>query len=310
MIVLVAGDGEPLETATTVALHCAGAESNVAHYLAQLGHRVAWASRLGDDPFGRRILAELASADIDVSGVELAAEERTGVYFKDPSGEPSVHYYRTESAASNMTLDAILPAVLRADRLHVSGITAALGGTSASMLPELMRRASDAGLHVSFDVNHRPALWPESQAAPALAALARLADTVFVGRDEAEVLWGTTTAADAHAFLPDVQTLVVKDGDVGATAFVRGQPSVFVPAVAVDVLDSVGAGDAFAGGYLSGLIAGGDVTNRLRLGHLIAGHALVTRGDYAPIASVTTVLGMLSASESEWAALHFGHVRA
>jgi 2-dehydro-3-deoxygluconokinase len=132
---------------------------------------------------------------------------------------------------------------------------------------------------VSFDVNHRPALWADDVAARALDALARRADLVLVGRDEAERLWGTMDAAAIRDRFPDVPELVVKDGDVGATAFV-GDLTVFEPAIRVDVVEAVGAGDAFAGGYLAALLSDAPVPERLQAGHARAALTLQTTGDY------------------------------
>ena len=94
---------EPLETATGFRVGAAGAESNAAQYLAEAGHAVAWASRVGDDPLGRRLTAELARSGIDLSWVDVDPCTPTGVMFKDPGpGATRVHYYRSKSAASRM----------------------------------------------------------------------------------------------------------------------------------------------------------------------------------------------------------------
>ena len=132
---------------------------------------------------------------------------------------------------------------------------------------------------MSFDVNYRPGLWPVAVAAPALLALARRCDLAFVGRDEAEVLWGTTTADQVRALLGASARLVVKDGPAGAHAFHSGLRH-FVPARRVEVVEPVGAGDAFAAGYLAAELAGDPPTAALHQGHRFAARALVTTGDY------------------------------
>jgi 2-dehydro-3-deoxygluconokinase len=255
-----------------------GAESNVASHAAALGVPTAWFSRLGDDALGHRIARQLAARQVDVSRVVYDAARPTGLYVKDPGH--GVRYYRAGSAAS--ALSAADAASLSLDGVrvvHVSGITAALSPSAAAFLDSLIDRARAAGAVVSFDVNHRPALWADDVAASALEALARRADLVFVGRDEAERLWGTTDAAGIHDRLHDVPELVVKDGDVGATAFV-GDLRYFVPANRVDVVEAVGAGDAFAGGYLAALLSDAPVRERLRAGHARAALTLQTTGDY------------------------------
>ncbi|MFI8348266.1 sugar kinase [Streptomyces sp. NPDC085596] len=277
-------DGEGLERSRELRLAVAGAESTVAQYLADLGHRAAWVSRVGDDPLGRRIVAAVAGRGVDVGGVRVDPDAPTGVYFKDPGPEGTrVHYYRRGSAASRMgPADAERVDLAGARLLHLTGITPALSDGCAELVDLLMERASRAGVLVSFDVNHRPALWGSvGQAATALRELGRRADIVFVGRDEGERLWGTATAEDIHAHLAPRGTLVVKDGAVGATEFTCGERE-FVPAPAVDVIEAVGAGDAFAAGHLSGLLRGSAPRERLALGHRLAGRTLRSIEDYVP----------------------------
>jgi 2-dehydro-3-deoxygluconokinase len=132
---------------------------------------------------------------------------------------------------------------------------------------------------VSFDVNDRRALWDAGTAARVLAVLARKADLVFVGRDEAELLWATARAAELRNLFPDVPELVVKDGDVGATVFADGI-EIFEPSFVVDVVDVVGAGDAFAGGYLAALLGEAAHDERLIAGHRRAALTLQTTGDF------------------------------
>ena len=112
-------------------------------------------------------------------------------------------------------------------------------------------------------MNYRPALWDPEDAAPVLLDLARRCDVVFVGRDEAATLWGTTTAAEVRALVGDPGTLVVKDGAVGAHAF-RGETTAHAPAGQVTVVEPVGAGDAFAAGYLAATLAGSPADRRAR----------------------------------------------
>lgn len=254
-----------------------GAESNVAAHVAAHGHRAGWFSRLGDDPLGHRVARLLAARGVDVSAVGFDPEHPTGVYFKDP-GHP-VRYYRAGSAAAHLSAADADAVVLEGVRVvHVSGITAAISPSAAAFLDRVVDRARAAGLLVSFDVNHRAALWSTTEAATPLEALARRADVVFVGRDEAEALWGTPDAPAIRARFAGVAELVVKDGDIGATTFTAAE-TVFEPALRVDVVEAVGAGDAFAGGYLAKLLDGASLTERLRAGHARAALTLQTTGD-------------------------------
>lgn len=263
--------------AATFLVEAGGAESNVATHVASTGHRAVWFSRLGGDPLGHRVAQQLRSRGVDVSTVSWDDARPTGVYVKNPGA--GVTYYRRGSAASALSRsDADDIDLAGVDVLHVSGITAAISDTARAFLEQLMRRAREAGVRISFDVNHRLPLWDATTAAPVLLALAQQADTVFTGRDEAEALWATATADDVRALLPDVDELVVKDGDVGATAFL-GEERVFVPALVVDVVEPVGAGDAFAGGYLAAFLSNAPTRDRLAAGHAFAARTLMSLTD-------------------------------
>nr|WP_223169475.1 sugar kinase [Microbacterium sp. MF43] len=269
---------EPFETAVAFRVEAGGAESNVAVHAAALGVSARWFSRLGEDAIGRRVVRQLKGRGVDVRDVVLDPARPTGVYVKDPGR--AVGYYRRGSAASHLSPnDALRLDLAWADVLHLSGITPALSASAARFVDHAILRARAAGVAVSFDVNHRPALWGWSEAARALAPLARRADVVFVGQDEAERLWGVRTPEEVRALFPDVPELVVKDADVGATVFSRdGQ--VFEASRAVEVVEPVGAGDAFAGGYLAARLSHAPLAERLRAGHERAAATLATTSDF------------------------------
>jgi 2-dehydro-3-deoxygluconokinase len=272
--------GGGLQTTGTLEVHPAGAEMNVAVGLARLGHRSAFIGRVGTDPFGSRILSELRSAGVDVSAVHQDPDRLTGVYLKDHTGTGTrVYYYRQGSAASAMS-PADLGTVTAPSRwMHVTGVTAALSDSCAALLDEILT-ARPRRARISFDVNHRPALWPIARAGQALLDLARRADLVFVGRDEAAELWGTGSAEDVRRLLPDVPVLVVKDAAAGATS-IRGGQVTTVPSLPVRVVEAVGAGDAFAAGYLSATLADAEERTALRWGHLFAARTLLSVADQA-----------------------------
>ncbi|MEU0806692.1 sugar kinase [Streptomyces sp. NPDC005970] len=269
-----------------------GAESNVACGLARGGHTARWISRVGADGFGDHLVAEIAAAGVDVSRVQRDPDRPTGIYFRtagererEGDGQPlsEVVYYRAGSAASAMSPSLVPREAAWSGRvLHLTGITPALSADCHTLMRELTAPAPGRPL-VSFDVNYRTALW-RGQDSGRLLDLARGCDLVFVGEDEAEIAWGLHGAEAVRAALPEPRVLVVKQGSAGATAYARqpdgGEDEVtFEPALDVDVVASVGAGDAFAAGFLSGTLRGLPVAERLRHGHLMAAAALTVPGD-------------------------------
>jgi 2-dehydro-3-deoxygluconokinase len=306
MAMLTPVDAQPLMAESLLSLTIGGAESNVACGLSATGYRTAWVGRLGADPFADLVRSRLGECGVDLNAVETDPARPTGLYVKNPGPDGTrVHYYRRGSAAAAMgPRFADLPVMRDTRILHVSGITPALSESCAELMIALLLDRPAGGPLVSFDVNHRPALWPAAQAASALLPLAQAADLVLVGRDEAESLWGTATADDIRALMPEVPQLVVKDAEHGATAY-EGSDCVFSPAPRVRVLEPVGAGDAFAAGYLGGLLDGRPAQARLRLGHLAAAAVLGVAGDLVRPPSREECEVHLSRSEHDWAALDF-----
>ena len=273
-------DGVRLRDARAAHLSLGGAEANVAISLALQGLRVGWAGALGADPLGDGLVDQLAERGVDVSHVERRDDAPTGLYLKDPSPAGSrPYYYRRGSAASLMDAQTAhrWAEATRPRLVHVGGITPLLSTTADAFIESIVVERVFGDAVVSFDVNHRPAL-STVDTPDRLAALARAADLVLVGRDEAERLWGTATADDIRGYLGARGTLVVKDGDREAVAF-EGERRVAVPAGRVEVVEPTGAGDAFAAGFLGARLRGADLEESLRGGHRLAARALTTRHD-------------------------------
>lgn len=267
-----------LESTPTLAVSEGGAELNVAIHLARLGVAVRYAGRAGEDPLGRRLRRTLEREGVDASMLELDPSLPTGLYLKEPGDEgTAVHYYRRGSAATafgRLPDDAMAGVTL----IHVTGIVAAISETCRRLVETLLSDTRSA--QVSFDVNYRRGLWPPGVAAPVLLALARRADIVFVGLDEARLLWDAGHPRAVRALFREPGEVIVKDGARPAVAFIDDAPAVVEPVPAVDVVEPVGAGDAFAAGYLATRRDGGDVHTALRVGHALAAGVLRTRSDH------------------------------
>lgn len=275
LVALSPPDGTPLESADHLLVSEAGAEANVAVHLSRLGVPVRFAGAVGDDPLGRRLRGGLSAEGVDVSSLICDPDQPTGLYLKDPgTTATAVHYYRTGSAASAFA--ALPPGALDGiTHVHLSGITPALSAACHDLVQLLLERP---GVTTSFDVNHRPALWPADVAGPVLLALAQLADLVFVGLDEAAGLWDTPSLEALRDLVPSPE-LVVKDSGRAAHAFVSGAARATAEALEVEVVEPVGAGDAFAAGYLAARRRGLDPAASLRTGHVVAAGALTVVAD-------------------------------
>jgi 2-dehydro-3-deoxygluconokinase len=297
MVLVAPADGEPLESTRTAELHVAGAELNVCAAAARLGARTAFASRVGDDPFGRRVRAACAQLGISTELLAACPTAPTGVFFKDvrPDGQRRVHYYRTGSAASTMDgtdADRILAAV--PGTVVLSGITASLSPTSSAAVVRLLGSARAGGVRIALDPNLRPVLGRvEDQVARILPLLSDV-DTLLLGLDEGACLFGVSTPSEvvAAAVRAGVGEVVVKLGADGCVV-ADGPLLTRLPSAATTVVDPVGAGDAFAGGYLVGRARGLTPYRAAWLGSELAARVVATRGDTDGLPSAAQAAAML-----------------
>ncbi|MFI8825971.1 sugar kinase [Streptomyces sp. NPDC053431] len=300
-----------------------GAESNVACALAAAGYRAKWVGRVGCDGFGDHLTEAIGAYGVDVSAVVRDPARPTGVYFRTATDRATeaheVAYYRAGSAASAMSPETVPHGTFAGARvLHVSGVTAALSDSCLALMRALTaRHGRPRRPLLSFDVNFRPRLWADAAAGGrTLLELARGADLVFVGADEAEAAWGTGDPYAIRAALPEPGLLVVKGGAKGATVFERRATGAdgpvprdavtHVPAPRVDVVSPVGAGDAFAAGFLVGTLRGLGVRARVRHGHLMAAAALTVPGDLAVPPGRARTDRLVALDDEAWGTLHLG----
>lgn len=298
------GDRSP-ESADVLRQSVGGAEANVARVASSLGVASQLVSRVGADPFGRRITADLREGGVDVSLIQTDPDRPTGIYLKAPEPAGSrMFYYRSGSAASAMgaayfAQPPVRSALGEARVVHTCGITAAVLAEPAAMI-EALSAARAAGALVSVDVNFRPVLWRGRELTP-LYDLLGVADLILVGADEARAVFGTDEPDRLRGLLDTPATIVVKAEGHVVTASQADGAAVVVPALRVEVVEPVGAGDAFAGGLLSGLALELPLASSLRLGHICAAGVLVTMRDQAPPPPVTLRDRLLAADADEWA---------
>ncbi len=281
-------------------LTAAGAESNVATYLSRLGNSVGWVSRVGDDHAGSFILSYLASEGVSTTAVDIDPDARTAVAVKEPGKEKSiVRYYRRESAASKIGPQHVDTITRLSPRfVHLTGITAALSDSALEFMDKALEVLPGQAL-VSFDVNLRPALW-ESTPSEILLRFASLSETAFVGLDEASALWGCDTPDQVRSLIPQPPTLVVKQGPLGATVFTGGS-SEYIPSLEVDLVEPVGAGDAFAAGFLHAHRRGESPRNAARSGTVLACASLGSHKDIGEMPSVDYIRKLVDVSDDAWA---------
>lgn len=284
LVALTAEQIGPMRNATTFRRHAAGSELNVAVGLARLGLRCGWVGRLGDDEFGHFLFEYLRAEGVDTSRVRFEADAPTGIYFKEwrVSGRVRVQYYRRYSAATRMQPEDLDEGYLAGARwLHVTGITPALGEGPRRTIRAALAAARRLGVPVSLDPNYRSLLWDREEAAAVLRELARDVTVLLPSLQEAQVLVGPGDAEELTPRLLDLgpEQVVIKAGARGAYYATRSGESGWVPPFRVEVVDPVGAGDAFAAGFLAGLLEGKCTEDAIRLGHACGAFAVGVPGD-------------------------------
>jgi 2-dehydro-3-deoxygluconokinase len=230
---------------------------------------VAWVSRLGRDPFG-----DLIQAGLEAEGVDLRWVQRddapTGLFVKwRDDGRSGVTYRRAGSAASKLRVGDVPDEALDGVRLvHLTGITMAISDSARELVLDVARRAKERGAVVTFDPNFRPAL-PDTPAAAAARqrAVLEYVDWYLCGDGEADLLW------------PDDEIPVPSVRRIGARGAIVDGVEVPPPRTAT-VVDEIGAGDAFAAGFVYGLLQGRQPTECVRAANVIAAGALAGTGDW------------------------------
>ncbi len=262
-----------------------GAEANVAAACARLGLRAAWISAVPANPWGERIRRELSGHGVDCSAVRVVDGARVGVYFLEFGTAPRpirVLYDRRDSAFAHLTAEAVdWEPVRRARLVHLTGITPALGPGPRGLVERALREATA----VSFDLNYRSALWPPAEARAFAESVLPVARHVFMGEAEARTVFGLSgsveSMVDALARRAPKATIALLQGQDGSTVLADGR--VWRPSrtYTVQVVDPVGAGDAYVAGFLWATLSGRGPQEAVDAGAAVAALKCSTWGDVA-----------------------------
>jgi 5-dehydro-2-deoxygluconokinase len=264
--------GVPLADVRTFAKSLGGSATNVAVAAARLGARAAVITKVGDDPFGPYVRRALEGFGVDPRWVGTHPTLRTPVVFCEifPPDDFPLLFYR-EPTAPDMTIDAAeldLDAIRAARVFWTTGTGLSAEPSRTATLTALAARADAPEDAITVhDLDHRPMFWQDESEAGRWAREALSHATVAVGnRDEVAVATGTRDPDEAASALLDlgVEVAIVKRGPEGVLGRTRSE-TVEVPPVAVDVVNGLGAGDAFGGALVHGLLAGRPLERTLRL---------------------------------------------
>jgi 5-dehydro-2-deoxygluconokinase len=296
-------EGAKLEDVQSFRKYVGGSAANIALNTARLGVRSAMLTRVGEEQMGRFVRRTLADTGVDVSHVTLDPEHLTPyvlLAIRDIDDFPRIFAYG-DAADLALDEDDVDPEFVASSKaLLVTGTPLSRAGSRAASL-KAIRAAREAGTSVVFDLDYRPVFWgvaSHAQGGQMFVASEEVTkgyrsvlpncDLVVGTEEEIRIAGGSTDTREALKGIRDLTeaTIVLKVGAMGAIVFPEGIPDdledgVRVPGFPVEVFNSVGAGDAFMSGFLSGWLREQPLEECLRLGNA-CGAIVVSRHGCSP----------------------------
>lgn len=284
MIAMCPQEKGPIIFCDTFKRKLGGAELNVAIGCARLGLKSGWISRLGNDDFGKYILKTVRGEGVDISEVQLIEEYPTSVYFREvlADGSSRSFYYREKSPTSTMKCKELNEEYFKSAKvLHITGVFPSITNNNQEIILEAIRLAKKNNLTVSFDPNIRLKMWTKEEAKSYIEKLLPDVDIILIGDEEIEILLGDVTIEDAiktfHSY--GIDKVIVKKGAKGALGS-DGENIYEVEAIKPKALvDTVGAGDGFAAGFLTALLKGKALEDCVRFANAVGSLVVGVEGD-------------------------------
>jgi len=261
-----------------------GDTSNVVLQLAKLGYSAKYITKLGKDYFGESILGKWKEWNVDCSNAIIDSNHSTGVYFAmfDDKGNHQFIYKRENSAAANYTVEDAKEVNLEGVKtFHFSGITQAISKSALETSFYFAEKCKSKGILTSYDLNYREPLWSKDYfRSVASYAIKKYADVVTLNLEEAEILGISEnpekTVKEILNYGPRIVALKLgKDGCIvgdQSGKIIYGQPR------KIKVIDTVGAGDAFTAGVISGVLEGRTIEEIANYANLIASRVCMAVG--------------------------------
>lgn len=322
MIRLSPPNFQRLEQATSLDLFIGGGELNVAVGAARLGLKTKWVSRLPANPLGKLLENRVRQSGVDVSDIVWCDKSRLGLYFLEFGAAPrasTVLYDRARSAISE-----IKPGEVDWQRIfsgtkwfHLSGVTPALSDSAAAVSLEALKAAKQAGLTVSYDLNYRGKLWSPDKAQAVQEPMMEFVDVLITTEEDTNVVFKirSDTASDsnfssvsAETYIDIARRLKRKFHFPVVAITLRENPLVWRntwSAIALagdeivedvkyelEIVDRLGGGDSFCGGFIYGYLAKKSWREAVRYGNALAALKHTNPGDFnwSSLAEVESLL--------------------
>ncbi|MEM2637683.1 MAG: carbohydrate kinase [Candidatus Korarchaeota archaeon] len=260
--------------------YAGGAPANTTVGVSRLGHSSGFITKLGDDEFGKYLLSVLEENKVDTSHVIWSREARTALAFVsiDEKGERSFEFYRHPAADQLIRPDEISGEYIKSAKiLHLGSVGMAVEPSRSAHI-HAMKVAKENGVLVSFDPNIRENLWPDpSVMRSVILSAIPLCDIFLPSEDEMAFLFDDLETGAKKVLDMGVSIVVIKMGAKGAVAYTKEQ-KIFQKPFKVEVVSTVGAGDAFNAGFLHGYLSGKEISKSLLYGAGCAARVITMKG--------------------------------
>ncbi|RKX47703.1 MAG: sugar kinase [Thermotogae bacterium] len=284
-----------LKYQTVFERHVAGSEANIIIQMQRLGIQTSFITSVGDDQFGEIISSTLRAEGTNTSGVKVDPDHPTGIYFVQRSypvpNKTKVFYYRKGSAASFLSSEDINESLFEnTDLFLVSGITPALSEKCMNAALKAIEICERKRIKIAFDTNIRVNLLQNAQKAlEVLSVFIQKAQILFTGTGDLSFLFGsdfTDNIKSMSKIAKNAELLVIKKGEEGALCLDLSSGKKFEhPSYPVEVIDELGAGDAFDGAFLAGILKGHSIEQNLKYGCAAGAMTVSLKGDIEPLPS-------------------------
>lgn len=280
----------PLRHASMFERRVAGSEANVIVGMSRLGNESAFFTAVGDDELGNCIISTLNAEKVETKFIKVGSGF-TAVYFVERGypvpGKTNVLYYRKGSACSKITPDDIAPEMFdNIELIFVSGITPALSESCYSASKKMVEMAKERNIKVVFDTNIRRKLLPDSEIAiTTLRFFLQEADILITGIGDLEHMFPNLSLDDQIGKLrkfTSTDLIVFKMGKGGARAY-KGKDVFEAKSFDVEVVDELGAGDAFDAAFLASFMEGKTIGESLIYGNAAGAIVVGVVGDIEPL---------------------------
>jgi len=275
-----------------------GDTSNVIVAAARLNKACGYICRVGGDEFGRSLSEMWLRESVDTSKVIVEEGSFTGVYFISlvDGGKHDFTYYRKDSAASHLSPEDLDPEYIkRAKIFHSSGISQAISASCREAVFRAAEIAKKAGRLFSYDPNIRLKLWSADTARAIASYTLEMADIVMPSMEDAKIITGKSTPENAARSMlkKGPKVVAVKLGQKGCLV-VTEDKNVRLSGFNVKTVDTTGAGDAFDGAFLTGILEGLSIEKAAELANAVAALKSCGRGAVAPLPKRSQVEELLN----------------